>query len=204
MNIDSLAPSLPTLTPQQLAALEVRCFASKKQLSYGEANYVFVCNFTTGALFWKNPAGRKTKPGTPAGTVNSQGYLQVQYKRQIYRVHHIVFLLFYKRWPEFELDHKDGNKLNNCPDNLTDHVDNHKNLPLQSRNKTGVIGVWQEPKSQKYHAYIRVNGKRYHLGSFTSLDEAKTARLAAEERYGFSPNHGKYESEARQIHGLEL
>lgn len=162
-----------------------------KLLTYEEATAAFSCDFNTGKLYWKASVSRKIQPGSLAGTVNSQGYLQIQYKGHIYRAHHIVFLLYYKRWPQARTDHKDGNRQNNRPDNLTDAPGNHKNVAIQARNKTGVIGVWFHAPSQRYHAAIRVSGKKKHLGSFLSLEDARQARAIAEQKYGFSDNHGK-------------
>lgn len=50
-------------------------------------------------------------------------------------------------------------------------------------NKTGVRGYYWSKKDQRYCVQIRVNYKRYHVGLFENLEEAKKARIAAEQKY---------------------
>lgn len=56
-----------------------------------------------------------------------------------------------------------------------------KNKRPLPQNTTGVAGVYH--KDGKYAANISVNGKRYHLGTFTTIEEAAMARRKAEEQY---------------------
>lgn len=59
------------------------------------------------------------------------------------------------------------------------------NQKLREGNKSGKSGVFESKKSQKpsWLAFIRNNGKREHLGSFSSFELAVKAREAAEIRY---------------------
>lgn len=55
------------------------------------------------------------------GSISDRGYLRVTIKRKTYRVHRLVAMTFlnkYKNMVRNEVNHKDGNKLNNCVDNL--------------------------------------------------------------------------------------
>ena len=47
------------------------------------------------------------------------------------------------------------------------------------RNKSGYIGVWFNPKTQKYEAYINVNRRKKNLGSYANLTDAIRARQEA-------------------------
>lgn len=51
------------------------------------------------------------------------------------------------------------------------------------RNKSGRTGVWFNPKSGFYEAYISIHKKKKHLGRFSSFAEASQAREEAEEEY---------------------
>lgn len=87
----------------------------------------------------------------------------------------------------FEADHIHGkdSRNDNRKSNLrvATHSQNLKNLSLSRANTSGVTGVcWVERKG-KWVAYITVDGKRKHLGSFINFDEAVNARLNAEYKY---------------------
>lgn len=59
-------------------------------------------------------------------------------------------------------------------------VNRIKNGNIAKNNKTGRTGVWLDPKRNIYQAYITVNYKKMHLGSFDNYAEAVEARIEAE------------------------
>ena len=81
-----------------------------------------------------------------------------------------------------EIDHKDGNPLNNKRNNLRvcTHSDNMKNLKIRSSNKTGIRGVCWCKRKRKWRAYITSNKKTIHIGYFALIGEAKKARKEKE------------------------
>ncbi len=86
-----------------------------------------------------------------------------------------------------EVDHKNGNKLDNRRCNLraATKSQNMMNQRKRKTSKTGVKGVHFSKQKQKYCAEIVVNGKKKHLGFFSDLEEAKLARYkAATEMHG--------------------
>ena len=98
-----------------------------------------------GNLRWKNPPLRSSsKVGDPAGTLLKSGYRQIKLDKRTYLAHRLVWMWFYGEDPaEFELDHMDQNKSNNRIDNLrrVSRQQNQRNLPSNSRSKSGVRGV---------------------------------------------------------------
>ena len=78
------------------------------------------------------------------------------------------------------IDHKDQNPLNNQRSNLRAATvsQNGHNRGAPSNSKTGVKGVSLHTTSGKYVAYISLHGKRYHLGSFNTVAEAKQVVVA--------------------------
>lgn len=62
----------------------------------------------------------------------------------------------------------------------------HLKSKISSANTSGVKGVSFSKKYQKWETYISIKGKRYHLGMFKNLDDARKARELAEEKY-FNP-----------------
>ena len=95
--------------------------------------------------------------------------------------------------PSENIDHKNHRRNDNKFSNLrlANHGENSKNMEIYASNTSGVTGVYWNKREHKWHAQIRVSGKRIHLGFFVELDDAKAARQAANTQYGFHQNHGK-------------
>lgn len=94
-------------------------------------------------------------------------------------------------------DHIDRNTLNNRRCNLrpATAMDNARNKSTQHNNKSGVSGVFLPKDSKKWIAYITINKKRKHLGSFADKNDAIKARLEAELKYfgDFAPQQNLFE-----------
>ena len=59
----------------------------------------------------------------------------------------------------------------------------NRNQRLRKDNKTGVAGVFWESKSKKFHSVIIADNERHSLGYFNTIEEAKIARINAEQVY---------------------
>lgn len=57
------------------------------------------------------------------------------------------------------------------------------NMKPTAANTTGVRGVQYDKKSNRYRARLKFKGKLLNFGSYRTLEEAATARRAAEEEY---------------------
>lgn len=155
----------------------------------------FVYCPVTGEVRWKKRRSGKAVAGSLAGSVawpKGKPYRYVRLGSEFVYVHRLAFIIQGAELPS-EVDHIDGNSLNNAWSNLraATHSINQKNMRRNRRNATGVQGVCVCGKSGKYRAYITVDGKQRYLGKHTSLDEARTAVEAAKKKYGFHQNHGK-------------
>lgn len=82
-----------------------------------------------------------------------------------------------------QVDHIDGNPLNNQRDNLrpATHSQNMWNRKKQTNNTSGHVGVYRV--GDKYRARIRFHGKLIHLGCFDTYEEAIKVRKEAEIKY---------------------
>lgn len=100
----------------------------------------------------------------------------------------VVWFLRTGEWPIFEIDHKDGNPVNNSAANLRPATrwQNNCNTKIRSDNKSGVKGVYLT-KDNKYRVQIWKLGVCHTVGSFNSLAAAKKARRHAEACF-----HGAY------------
>ena len=86
---------------------------------------------------------------------------------------------------ELQTDHINHKKLDNRKNNLraVTNQQNHFNMPLSSRNKTGYKGVYWFKRDKNWQAQITLNAKKIHLGYFDSKLNAIHARKEAEKIY---------------------
>ena len=109
-------------------------------------------------------------------------------KYKTFKVHRLVGIAFLEN-PDNKpmIDHIDENKANNNVKNLrwATSSDNLVNQGKYKNNQSGFKGVLFYKPSNKYKAYIRINGKEKHLGYFKSAEEASRA----------------YDAKAKELHG---
>lgn len=141
-------------------------------------------NPTNGEFVWGVKRGCRPA-GSSAGTIDSKGYLQIQYNKTLYLAHRLAWYWFTGKWPSRPIDHINRTKTDNRIKNLrlSTHKDNCQNVGATKRNKSGIRGVDFHVKSGKWRATIRVDGKQKHLGMFDTFVGAALARGLAEKKY---------------------
>jgi hypothetical protein len=89
----------------------------------------------------------------------------------------------------FQVDHIDGNGLNNCRNNLrkATNAQNARNSCTPRNNTSGFKGVTWHKLSSKWCAKIEVNYVSKHLGLFDTPEAAHSAYVAASEKL-----HGEF------------
>lgn len=105
--------------------------------------------------------------------------------------HRLIWMLEHGHEPD-QIDHINGNRTDNRISNLRNvsKKENGRNLSISKRNKSGVTGVRFNQRRSKWEADIRVDRKLVFIGRFDKLEDAISARKAAEAKYGFHKNHG--------------
>lgn len=155
---------------------------------------LFTYDPESGVLRWRVQMGT-AREGDVAGTVscidNRNVYRVVTVCRERCYVHRVVFLYVHGYLPE-EVDHEDGDGLNNRITNLrpVEHKMNARNCRLSAANKSGITGVFELRGENRWLANIMVEGKTRYLGRFLTKEEAALARKSAEAELGFHMNHG--------------
>lgn len=119
---------------------------------------------------------------------SNSGYLQVWIDGRLQSLHQIIV----KRMgldPSKQVDHIDGNPLNNHESNLREATvsQNAMNRKKQSNNTSGYVGVSWHAGTNKWQTSIKVNSKRIHLGLFDDKIEAAKTRDKAALKY-----HGEF------------
>ena len=158
----------------------------KEQLHYEEE---------TGRFTWIINRGPARK-GAEAGDVHvtrGKNYRRIGVLGYRPKAHRLAFLYVTGSFPDGEVDHEDGDGLNNRWSNLraVTHAENGKNIRLQINNVSGAAGVCWRKRVKKWQARINANGARKHIGYFTNKEDAIAARKLAEIEFGYHPNHGK-------------
>lgn len=102
--------------------------------------------------------------------------------------------------PGSQVDHSDGNGLNNQRSNLRfcTPSENRYNQGRQRNNSSGLKGVSWNKKLQKWEVYINKDRKRTRLGFFADKNDAMRAYdKAAAEMHGDFARPNKPETEKR-------
>lgn len=158
------------LTAERLRAL----------VSYDPQTGVFTRLVTSGS----------ERAGLAAGSRNSGGYLRFMVDSVQYQAHRLAWLYVHGRWPNGFIDHINGDRSDNRIANLREctKAENAQNTKVRSDNKAGVTGVYFCTASNRWRAYVFVEGQRHDLGDFQSKADAVAARLAAKaELHPFQP-----------------
>lgn len=146
-------------------------------------------NSKTG-LRWKcdiKSGTRTIKADSDAGCIYSSGYGVITFKGERFAIHRIVWVLHNGSIDnQLQVDHIDGNRLNNAISNLrlVKQEVNGRNQKLQSNNNTGVSGVFWESRqsSNKELLYASVDWHEYFMGT----RHRKRKRFAV-SKYGLIP-----------------
>jgi len=113
---------------------------------------------------------------------NAEGYCRVSFDSKRYLAHRVVWLYVHGSWPEFDIDHINGNKSDNRLENLRDVPAkiNRQNLhgPKGKNTSSGLLGVYLHNQG-RYVARIQKDGKCTYIGVYDCPYEAHEAYLVA-------------------------
>lgn len=138
----------------------------------------------TGLFYWVGS-------GSVAGGINASGYRTLKFKGKVYRQHRLAWYFNSGAFPSKNIDHINGDKLDNRIVNLRDvsQHENCKNRKGDKRNSSGFRGVYKTKYG--FISRICVLGKHMNLGTFKVFNDAVSARLHAETQYDFHENNGR-------------
>ena len=147
--------------------------------------------YRDGVLRWKQDRGSQKCKGRPAGC-HVNGYLKLRVRELggSMFVHRVVFAIHHGYFPD-EVDHINGNKLDNRIENLREvsRTQNRMNAGKMRSNKSGCKNVY--PHKDKWGVALRVNKEHVYLGLYDDLELADLVAHAAREKYhGVYANHG--------------
>lgn len=159
-------------------------------------------SYKDGVLYWVIDGGRgftRYYPGDKAGSVRFDGYCYISINYKKHGRHRVVWEMFNGEIPKgMQIDHINGVPGDDRIENLrvVNNRDNHKNMKLNSKNKSGVHGVYMNNKGKwiaRVSFRLEKGGKQkvkylYHGDCY---ETAVKLRLEAEKSMGFHENHGR-------------
>jgi hypothetical protein len=134
---------------------------------------------TTGIFTWKETLARRAPAGSMAGYLgrnDHREFLMIGIDGRKYQTSWLAWFYIHGTWPKAQIDHRDGNPLNNCIDNLREATgsQNQANRGRNKNNTSGYKGVSRD-KSGRWAACIWKDGQKIWLGCH---DTAELAHIA--------------------------
>lgn len=135
----------------------------------------------TGILTWRVDRSTWVKAGDVAGSIDGNGYVNIQISGTGYKAHRLAWLWVTSEWPKAEIDHINRIKDDNRWVNLREATHSQNTINISPRNRLLPRGV--KRKGRKFTAEI---GKpNLYLGTFDTPEEARAAYVvAAQDLYG--------------------
>lgn len=141
----------------------------KQYLSYNPENGLFI---------WLQYKQRPSKIGSIAGCLRKDKYWTICLMEKQYFAHRLAWLYVYGKFPKNDIDHINGNKIDNRIVNLREcnQAQNNQNFKNpRINNATKLLGV--SFRNGKFRARIGINKKIISIGTFNTAHEAHNAYL---------------------------
>lgn len=109
---------------------------------------------------------------------NNQGYIVSRIGNKIIRLHRFILNINGDRI----IDHKNRDKKDNRKVNLriANYQQNSVNRGAGRNSTTGVKGVSKSKNGERYVAIVYKDGRRIHIGTYDTIEEARQARIKKE------------------------
>lgn len=140
-------------------------------LTYEDLTSLLDYDSRSGKFYWwERPYRSSVAAGDEAGYLDSYGRRVITVKGTRYFAHRLAWLYVHGEMPPHDIKHKNNKFADNQFNNL---------VCVERKNNLGVPGVTKH--RGRFRAYIRQNGKKHHLGSFKTLEEAGSAYARAQQ-----------------------
>lgn len=128
-----------------------------------------------GGLGAKGFGGRRRK----AGVVGSYctGYLLIKLDGRLRGTHRLAWFYVHGHWPVADIDHINGIRDDNRIVNLREATRSQNGANSKSYAKSGFKGVFNV--NGRYRASMSFGGRTFHLGTFTTPEEAHEVYMSA-------------------------
>jgi hypothetical protein len=133
-------------------------------------------------IFTRRVKRNKWPVGSVTGRAHNCGYFQIDVLGKRFLAHRLAWAYVHGVWPTHQIDHINGNRSDNRISNLreaTPEENGANRTTLDSRNTSGVRGVYWARRDKRWRAQICLSGKRMYLGNYHSKADAAAAYNAA-------------------------
>lgn len=136
----------------------------------------------TGNFIWL-VSGARNLAGSVAGCVCGR-YITIGVLGIKTRAHRLAWFWNYGKWPVHGVDHINGNRFDNRIENLRDVPQRINNQNWRKARRDSVCGLAGVKMGEHaWIASINSNGKKIHLGSFQTKEDAHAAYVKAKRIY---------------------
>ncbi len=134
--------------------------------------------YRDGLLFWRKSRKNWIKPGQLAGSISSNGYINVRVDGRMMKAHRVIYAYHHGYYPEF-VDHINGVRSDNRIENLRSctRIQNGQNQKCRTEKRNTF------EKKGRYGVALKVNKKQVHIGYFGSQEEASVAAEQARQKH---------------------
>jgi len=131
-----------------------------------------------------------TKELKDARCISSGGYYVCRVDGKLYYIHRLLWIMRTGTWPVNEIDHRDGNRLNNSVANLRDaeSCQNSWNMIPNAKNTSGYVGASWCKSTKTWRGTIKARNKWYCQGGYSTAAEAHAwyLQMVVKLRGGFT------------------
>lgn len=131
----------------------------------------------TGIFRWKKDL-RAVSAGDVAGCKDKDGYTVIFTGGKAFKAHRLAWLFVYGEMPSGTIDHinrvRDDNRI--CNLRIASIQQQAQNKNKHRNNRSGYPGIFWSMSKRKWQAQITYKNKRYHVGLFDDIKEAKRQR----------------------------
>ena len=150
---------------------------SADEILLNEVKDRYIYDAKSGMLNWKSKR-KGININSPVGGLNNTGYLFVKINYKQYLIHRIIWLLEKGSMPENNIDHINGNRLDNRISNLRE-ADHRKNNGNQDIHRKGaLVGAHFNKAVGRWYAVISIKKRKVSLGRCETSQQAHQRYMA--------------------------
>ena len=117
----------------------------------------------------------KGKAGDIVGNPHNAGYLRLRVDGKYWLAHRVVWAVVHGTLAQGEVDHKNGDRRDNRPDNLrlASRTGQMCNTAMMTNNTSGTKGLWYEARRGRWRGRINVNEEErsfFHKDKYTVIE----------------------------------
>lgn len=141
----------------------------KPKTDINPADILAAYRYANGRIYHKHKLDRQGHiRRTMYADTAIQIYRVVHYQKRTLKAHRVAWVLNKGQWPNGDLDHMNGDKLDNRMENLRETTDRQNQLNRRyttRRDPTLPTGV-RQTNGGRYNASLQLAGKRIYLGTY--------------------------------------